>query len=219
MAGNALLIYEPIDHYKNPRISWKYNPGLRRVRRAPNVAYDYPGTASDGLRTTDDWNLFNGATDRYNWKLIGKKEIYIPYNCYALHSKNTQYKDILHPGHINPDLVRYELHRTWIVEATLKKGIRHIYSKRRFYLDEDSWYCVLAEMYDGRGELWRVIVSHSINYYDVPAIWSTLEVFHDLFARRYLASNLDNEYKIIDFKQKFSKKDFTTGALRRIGVR
>ncbi|KPA18806.1 protein containing DUF1329 [Candidatus Magnetomorum sp. HK-1] len=219
LAGNALLVHETINQLKQPRCSWKYSPGLRRVRRAPNVAYDYPGTASDGLRTTDDWNVFNGATDRYHWNIIGKKEIYIPYNCYKIHSNKVLYKDIIKPGHVNQDLVRYELHRTWIVEATLKDGLRHIYSKRVFYLDEDSWYCVAAEMYDARGQLWRVTLSHTINYYDVPAIWSTLDVYHDLYARRYLASNLDNEYKIIDFSKKFSRNDFTTGALRRLGVR
>jgi len=219
LSGTSLLIHESIDQVKKPRSSWKYNTGLRRVRRSPNVAYDYPGTASDGLRTTDEWNIFNGAPDHYNWKLLGKQEKYIPYNCYNLASNKVQYKDILQPGHINQNLVRYELHRVWIIQATLKKDYRHIYKKRILYLDEDSWFCVLSDIYDGRDTLWSVSISHSINYYDLPTVWSVLDVYHDLFARRYLASNLTNEYKRIDFTQKFSKKDFSTSALRRIGIR
>jgi hypothetical protein len=219
LAGTALLIHEYIDQVKTPRKAWTYNTGLRRVRRAPNVAYDYPGTASDGLRTTDDWDFYNGAPDRYEWKLIGKKEKFVAYNCYQLHSNKVKYADILKPGHINPDLVRYERHRVWVVEANLKKGIRHLYKKRVFYLDEDSWASMAAEMYDTRDQLWRVVLAHSINYYEVPTLWSTLDVYHDLQAGRYLATNLDNEEKMFDFSLSLSKRNFTSGALRRTGIR
>ena len=82
--------------------------------------------------------MFNGAPDRYDWKLIGKKELYIPYNAYRLDSPQLKYSDIIKPGHINRDLTRYELHRVWEVEATLKTGERHIYAKRHFFIDEDT---------------------------------------------------------------------------------
>jgi len=219
LTGTALLIHDYLNQKKRPRNAWIYKTGERRVRRTPNAAYDYPGTASDGLRTTDDWDFFNGAPDRFNWTLIGKKEIYIPYNCYKLHSHDVKYKDILWPGHINPNLVRYELHRVWVVEATLKKGCRHIYHKRRFYLDEDSWAAVAAEMYNSKKELWRVLLAHEVNYYEMPLIWSTLDVYHDLEQGRYLATNLDNESLMIDFNTRFTKKHFSSGALRRTGIR
>jgi len=219
MAGHILLVYEYLNQIKQQRRSWIYNPGQRRVRSTPNIAYDYPGTASDGLRTTDDWNSFNGSPDRYDWKLIGKKEIYIPYNCYKLHSNKNKYSDILKPGHINQDLVRYEFHRVWVVEANLKEQYRHVYKKRVFYLDEDSWNCVSAEMYDRRDNLYRVLLTHLINYYEVPLVWTTLDVYHDLYSRRYLATQLDNEDKIIDFSTKIIMKDFTIDSLRRMGIR
>jgi len=219
MAGNVLLVYEYLNQVKQPRRSWIYHSGQRRVRSTPNIAYDYPGTASDGLRTTDDWNCFNGSPDRYEWKLIGKKEMYIPYNCYKLHSDKNKFSDILKPGHINQNLVRYELHRVWIVEANLKTKYRHIYKKRVFYLDEDSWNCVASEMYDRRNKLYRILLSHTINYYEVPLIWTTLDVYHDIYAHRYLASQLDNEDKVIDFSSKMKLKDFTINALRRAGIR
>ncbi|QDP01164.1 DUF1329 domain-containing protein [Thalassotalea sp. PS06] len=219
LAGTALLVHETMDQVKTPRQAWTYNTGQRRVRRAPNVAYDAPGTASDGLRTTDDFDMFNGAPDRYNWTLVGKQELLIPYNDYKLHSDSVKYKDILQPGHINPELVRYEKHRVWVVEANLKSGTSHIYKKRTFFIDEDSWQVSVVDIYDNRNELYRVGMAHAINYYEVPTQWSTLEVFHDLQSRRYIAMGLDNEHKMYDFQTPLREKDFTASALRREGRR
>lgn len=219
LAGTALLVHETMDQIKTPRQAWTYNTGQRRVRRAPNVAYDAPGTASDGLRTTDDFDMFNGSPNRYNWELKGKKEMYIPYNSYKLHSNSLKYDDILKPGHVNPDVVRWEKHRVWVVEATLKDGLRHIYGKRTFYIDEDSWQIHVADMYDNRNELFRLAVAYGLNYYEVPTHWSTLEVYHDFNSRRYLAIGLDNEEAMYDFGTKFKDRDFTPAALRREGRR
>ena len=219
LAGTALLVHETMDQIKTPRQAWTYNTGQRRVRRAPNVAYDAPGTASDGLRTTDDFDMFNGAPNRYNWTLKGKQELLIPYNDYRLHSDDLKYDQILQPGHINPELVRYEKHRVWVVEANLKSDTRHTYKKRVFYIDEDSWQVAVTDIYDNRDELYRVGVAHGINYYEVPTQWSTLEVFHDLQSRRYIAMGLDNEANMYDFSADLQDVDFTSSALRREGRR
>jgi len=219
LAGTALLVHETMDQIKTPRQAWTYNTGQRRVRRAPNVAYDAPGSASDGLRLTDDFDMYNGAPNRYNWTLKGKQELLIPYNDYRLHSDELKYSDILQPGHINPDLVRYEKHRVWVVEASLKENTRHTYKKRVFYIDEDSWQVAIADIYDNRDELYRVAVAHGLNYYEVPTQWSTLEVYHDFQSRRYIAMGLDNEAKMYDFSVKLKEKNFTPSALRREGRR
>ncbi|ALS98473.1 DUF1329 domain-containing protein [Lacimicrobium alkaliphilum] len=219
LAGTALLVHETMDQVREPRQAWTYNTGQRRVRKAPNIAYDAPGTAADGLRTTDDFDMFNGAPDRYNWTLKGKQELYVPYNNYELHSDDVTYSDILKPGHINPDLTRFEKHRVWVVEANLKDEYRHIYQKRVFYIDEDSWQILVADMYDNRNELYRVAMAYAVNYYEVPALWSTLDVYHDLNSRRYLALGLDNETQMYDFTIKPSDRDFTPQALRRSGIR
>ena len=219
LAGTALLVHETMDQIKTPRQAWTYNTGQRRVRRAPNVAYDAPGTASDGLRTTDDFDMFNGAPNRYTWTLKGKQELLIPYNDYRLHSNDLKYDQILQPGHINPNLVRYEKHRVWVVEANLKSDTRHTYKKRVFYIDEDSWQVAVTDIYDNRDELYRVGVAHGINYYEVPTQWSTLEVFHDLQSRRYIAMGLDNEAKMYDFSAELNDVNFTSSALRREGRR
>jgi len=219
LAGSILLVHETLDQIKEPRRAWTYNTGQRRVRRAPNVAYDNPGTASDGMRTSDQFDMFNGALDRYNWKLLGKKEMLVPYNSYKLHSDSTKVSDILTPLHINQELPRYERHRVWVVEATLKDGTRHIYPRRIFYLDEDSWQILVVEQFDGRGELWRVSEGFAVNYYEVPCLWTTIEVHTDLQSGRYLAIGMDNELKPYDFSKELTPADFTPANLRRAGVR
>ena len=219
LAGSILVVHETMDQVKEPRRAWLYNTGQRRVRRAPNVAYDNPGTAADGMRTSDQFDMFNGAPDRYDWKLVGKKEMYVPYNSYKLHSDSLKYKDILTPLHINQNLTRYELHRVWVVDATLKAGTSHVYSRRTFYIDEDSWQILACDQYDGRGQLWRISEAHCINYYDAQVFWSTLEVHTDLIAGRYLAIGLDNENKMYDFGLTRSPQDYTPSTLRQEGVR
>jgi hypothetical protein len=219
LAGQILLVHETVDQAKEPRTAWTYNPGQRRVRLAPNVGYDNPGTAADGLRTNDDFGMYNGATDRYNWKLVGKKEMYIPYNSYRLSDPKIKYADLLKPGHINQDLARYELHRVWVVEATLKPGTSHIYAKRVFYIDEDSWAIVATDKYDGRGELWRYAENHSENYYEVPMWFATVEVHNDLQSGRYIAMGLRNEETKLYEPIKRTAGDYTPSSLRGAGTR
>ncbi len=218
-AGSIILAHETLDQVKEKRNAWSYNTGQRRVRRAPDVAYDNPGTAADGMRTTDQFDMYNGAPDRYDWKLVGKKEMIVPYNSYKLHSDTVKVADILKPLHINQDLARYELHRVWIVEATLKPGASHIYKRRTFYVDEDSWQILAVDQYDSRDQIWRVSEAHCINYYEAQTFWSTLEAHTDLVAGRYLVVGLDNENKMYDFGVKRTPADYTTDALRRDGIR
>lgn len=219
LAGTILVVHETMDQVKEKRRAWVYNAGQRRVRGAPSVEYDNPGTASDNMRTSDQFDMLNGAPDRYEWKLVGKKEMYVPYNSYKLHAKGLKNDDILKPLHINQDLTRYELHRVWVVDATLKAGTNHVYSRRTFYVDEDSWQILAVDQYDGRGQLWRVSEAHCINYYDAQVFWSTLEVHTDLFAGRYLAIGLDNNNKMYDYTLSRTPGDYTAARLRQEGVR
>jgi hypothetical protein len=219
LAGTILIAQETVDQVKEPRRAWVYNTGRRRVTRAPNVAYDNPGTNADGQRTSDQFDMYNGAPDRYEWTLVGKKELIVPYNSYRLHSDKIKNADILRPLHINQDLTRYELHRVWVVEGKLKPGTDHLYPRRTFYIDEDSWQILVADQYDKRGQMWRVSEAHCINYYDVQSFWSTLEVHTDLQNGRYLAIGLDNENPMYDFNVKRTPADFTPDSLRREGLR
>jgi hypothetical protein len=220
LAGEILLVHETLDQSKENRKAWIYNPGQRRVRRAPNVAFDNPGTNADNLRTSDQFDMYNGSPERYDWKLIGKKEVYVPYNSYKLHSDKVKYSEILTKNHINQDLARYELHRVWVVDSTLKPGTSHLYSRRTLYVDEDSWQILAVDCYDRRGQLYRVQEGHVINYYDVPTLWTTLELVMDLTNGRYLALGLTNEEpKSYDFTIKRTPADYQPSALQMRGVR
>jgi hypothetical protein len=212
--GFGQLSLHPIDYTVNQQQSWMYSPNLRRVMRNPRAGFDNPAPNTDGLRLHDEADMFNGSPALFEWKLLGKREIYIPYNSYRLHSGDIAYADILHKGHINPELARYELHRVWVVEGTVRsQGRGHIYSRRVFYIDEDTWQLAVADNYDKDGELWRVAEGHAVNYYEVPVPWYTLEVFHDLKQRRYVANGLDNGFRAIEFTNSINPNKFSPLAL------
>ncbi|MGJ7517957.1 DUF1329 domain-containing protein [Pseudomonas baetica] len=220
LAGTVSMAHETIDQVTEPRKAWTYNAGQRRVRRAPQLAYDAPGLASDGMRTSDNADMMNGSPDRYDWKLIGKKEMYIPYNNYKLQSPSVKYADIIKPGHINQDLTRYELHRVWHVQATLKTGERHIYAKRDMYFDEDTWVLTEVDHYDGRGQLWRVGENYTYNNYEKGVNAPAAQGFYDLLAGRYIVATMSNEAKSAPLYGNRTKlADFTPAALRNAGIR
>ena len=216
-AGYKLITYEPSNFAKTSRQTWAYNPGQRRVLRAPDVSYDTPIAGSDGLVTNDATDCFTGGKDRYDWELVGKREIIAPYNNYKLNSMQVKVADIVGKQHVNPDLMRYELHRAWVVEATLKEGKRNVFGKRTFYFDEDSYRCLGVDMYDGRNELWRVVVPSVMQHYDIPIILGRLETHYDLQARRYQVQYVANESG--PYKMNTGKKasDFSLSTLRRSG--
>jgi len=219
LAGNILLVHESLNQIAQPRQAWIYNPGQRRVRRAPNVAYDNPGTASDGLRTNDMTDMFNGAMDRFDWTIADKREMYIPYNSYQAHSGDLTTDDLIKPGHMNPEHLRYELHRVWVVEATLREGTRHINSRRTMYLDEDTYQIAVIDHYDQRGNMWRLSEAHTINFYDVPTYWATIESSLDLQSGRYIANGIDNQERVATFNESLSPSNYTPQALRTRGRR
>ncbi len=169
--GESILVWDPVDMYGVGRSAWQYLTGQRRVRRAPSIAFDTPDFVSSGQNFFDEVYVFIGSLERYDWKLIGKKEMYIPYNCYQFYLAPKD-EDVIGVGmqYMNPDKVRWELHRVWVVEATLAPGKRNVVAKRRLYLDEDSWIAVLYDGWDGQGQLWRYTQSCPINVYEMPAI-------------------------------------------------
>lgn len=217
--GQMTIVHEPLDQVTNPRDAWIYLPGSRRVRRAPTVGYDTPD-APGGLMTIDDMLGFNGAMDRYDWTLIGKKEMYIPYDAYRFDDPKIPYSRILTPYHANPDVMRYELHRVWIVEATLKQGARHIYAKRRFYLDEDHWLMVYTENYDGHGDLWRTSIINTIYDFAVQGYIQRTLMYHDLKAGAYIAVRMVNEREPTRYNIPAKGEDYySADNLRRMGTR
>ena len=218
LKGDILLVHEPIDFLLEKRSTWIYSAAQRRVRRAPDVAYDGVGNGSEGMITADQVDGFNGATDRYNWKLIGKKTLIIPYNTYKVGDKKVSYDEIVKIGSVNSSLMRFEHHRVWIVKATLKKGMRHIYNERIFYIDEDSWAVVMEEVFTKEGEIWRFAIHGLVQSYDFNIPFYRLSIYHDLYKKSYLLTGLDNKIKTpIKFGFEAKISDFRPNALRRMG--
>jgi hypothetical protein len=218
LAGNVILVHESVNAAVDPRKAWSYNPGTRRVRRAPDIAYDNPGTNTDAMSTSDSFDGYNGAMDRYNWGVKGRSVKFIAYNNYD--AINTKYADFVKPSHVNQDRVRYEPHRVWTVEATLKPGSRHIYARRVMHLDEDAQIVNAAENYDGRGQLWRFQEVQSANYYHVPTCGGATELVYDLLDGRYLALSMRNEEPPVNyFADELQESRYTPEAIRTLGVR
>lgn len=187
--GENAVIEDPFD-LRN-RKAWTYLVGQRRIRRAPFIAYDNPDFFASGLAFHDEYALFNGSLDRYDWKLLGKKELFVPYNTQGFHKRKIT--EVLGPHHINPDHVRWELHRVWVVEATLAPGKRHVMPKRRFYLDEDSWQVLAADGWDANDQLWHTGYALSLLVPELPALIVNPHAIYDLRKGAYEAALLHNE--------------------------
>lgn len=215
LSGTALVVQDTLDQVMATRKAWRYSPDDRRVRRLPSLAYDAPQPDTSGLATADVVDSFNGAPDRYEWQLVGKREMLMPYNSYAVHQKGIPYNDIVKARTLNPELLRYELHRVWVVDATLRPSFKHTYDRRRFYIDEDSWQILAVDLYDQNGELIGLQESHPINYYEVPMFASTLETLYDLKRGNYFVDGLDNNEPMYQFDVKLQPRDFSPQALRR----
>ncbi|HET7867242.1 MAG TPA: DUF1329 domain-containing protein [Burkholderiaceae bacterium] len=166
-AGEAILAYDGVNSAA-PRGLWQYLVGQRRVRKAPAVGYDTPDAVTSGLGLFDEaFNLF-GPIDKHKLKLVGKKELYVPYN--NNRAALAKVGDLMTPNTLNPAVVRWELHRVWEVEATLLPGKRHVVAKRKYYLDEDTWQILLFDGWDGKGELWRTNFTLTLLAPDIPAL-------------------------------------------------
>ena len=223
-AGEITLVHSLNDgHLK----AWTYNPGQRRVRRNPNFEYDNPIPGFQGLMTIDQTNGYVGAADRYNWKLLGKKEIYVPYNNMKFFDSDLEYKDLIESRYPRRDLIRYELHRVWVTEGTVRPDKRHTIARRVFYIDEDHWFVAVVDGYDTRENLWRVSEHLPQVLFEVPSCIANGSVFYDLVAGRYVITPAFNEEKeplyehlgteartVVDDKGLFKPDD-----LRRMGKR
>lgn len=215
LAGSVTLVWDKLD---GGREAWQYSPGSGRVRQAPSVAFDNPANGSDGLQNVDQQDMFNGSQRKYTWKLLGKKEMYIPYNNYALVRPELKLKDLIQPGHLNPQHTRYELHRVWVIDAELKPGEGNVFRKRRFYLDEDSWSVVAVDCYDARNTLWRYQEGFVVPLMVHKAVVSAPQLTYDLFAGRYTVNNLPNEQGYIaKFGAKFPQGYFSPQNLKKLG--
>jgi len=217
-AGEAIMLKDAANPLQQPRRAWQYLPGQRRVKLAPNLAYDTPNPGTAGAGTYDDVFVFNGALDRYDWKLVGKQEMIVPYNTYKLTYAQDP-KSLTSANHLAPDFVRWEKHRVWVVEGTLKAGARHIYAKRRFYLDEDSWTALASDQYDARGQLYRGSFAFLSQSYDKQVPDSTPFMIYDLVGGSYSINGVVGPYGGIKYIDPLSKAQWSSESLAGAGIR
>lgn len=215
--GQFVVVHEALDQVRNERMAWAYIPATQRVRRAPTVGFDTPD-GPGGLLTVDDSLGFNGAMYKYRWKFVGKKEMYIPYHNYKMDTPNVPVEKLLPVGHANPEFMRYELHRVWVVEANLVEGQRHIYAKRRFFMDEDSWQFVSTESYDGRGDLWRVSILCSVYDFLLKTYIPRVQMYHDLQRGSFIAQRMVNYVKPPELNgESMGEAFYSPSSMRREG--
>ena len=217
-AGEAITGRQNLDQDKTN--VWVYLTGQRRVRKLPNACCDTPTPATSGVASFDEVDVLSGRTDRFDWKIVGKQEMLIPYNSNRLHTPAKD-SDVLLANHLNPDHVRWELHRVWVLEAALKPGQRHQAPKGRYYVDEDTWVAVLGDRWDANGQLWKTLWSHPVVMPDLPATTPQQQWgFNDLISGAWYASGVVNErnrhYQIVPRR---TDSFFTGDAMAGEGVR
>ncbi|MBV5294925.1 MAG: DUF1329 domain-containing protein [Curvibacter lanceolatus] len=183
LAGQALAI---TNYSEAATETFYYFPGQRRVRRMPTYAYDAPQIGFENQYTLDEPYVFNGLMDRFDWKLVGKKEMLVPYNVFGAYDFKAKFEDVAQRDFIEPGHRRYEMHRVWVVEATVKPGTRHLAPKRTFYLDEDSWAPLVADDYDAQGKLWKVREGFVIPVYETGSCDVSAFVQHNVLEGRYV---------------------------------
>lgn len=222
LAGQGMVLTVNISQ---PSDIFYYFTGQRRVRRMPTYSYDSPQIGFENQYTMDQPMVFNGLIDRFNWKLVGKKEMYIPYNSFGIFAPDAKVHDVAQNSFISNASRRYELHRVWVVEATVKQGMRHLAPKRTFYVDEDSWNLVVAEDYDAQGKLWKLREGFVIPVYETGSCDVVPFVQYDLVDGRYVfdmssvGSGKDLKWFVENKDPKFSPGFYTSENLRAISER
>ena len=215
--GSGFSMTNTINQVKEPRNGVMFNPSTRRIMKAPAAAVTYEGPLStaDGMRQSHDMFLFSGSPDRYEWKLLGKKEIFVPYNAYKASASTTSHEALMTPHNLNPDYLRYELHRVWVLEAIQKDSFRMKQARRVFYVDEDSWIFLMADIFNKRDEL--IYVQHAFikNYYEAPACVFEFDVIHDMTTGNYNVDHIKLDHGPADLNFDLELKDFGSAALRR----
>ncbi|TXI00080.1 MAG: DUF1329 domain-containing protein, partial [Rhizobium sp.] len=209
-----VLVHESANSLKQSRNIWVAPPGIPKMIRIPPVGYDQPFPGSESIMFIDMVDMYNGAFDRYVWKLTGKHEMFLPYNSYRISDGRYKYDQLLTPKHFNQVATRYELHRVWVIEATEREGKKHSFGKRVFYVDEDSWNVVLVENYDRSGNLWRFQEGHLLPVYKVQAANCAPVITYDLKDGRYFVNRLLSEDVPAEYDVPMKAGEFTSDSVK-----
>jgi len=127
--------------------TWLYVPAIRRIRRMSTAQ------RSDSLfgQDTDQdsyWG-FSGHIAWSDWKLLGVKDV-----LGVVHREHM-------PAERCPDggdfafCDNWERRRAYVIEGVSKLP-QYAYGKRVLYIDAEAWVVLYSDIYDKRGELWKV---------------------------------------------------------------
>lgn len=215
-AGTTLLLHGTLNPIQTGFAAWFRAGEAGKVVRANDYVYDRPDPATGGIRTADMLDMFSGPLDRFDFTLVSRREMYVPYNAHRMNVTGLSPVDFLWSAHPNPQFLRYEMHRVWVVEAKLKPNFRHALPERTYYLDEDSWQIVMADHYDAKGNLVRYAEAHGVAYPQLPGFAPAMEITYDLEGDgRYVVSGIDNELKPPVFDKPMKPEDFAPESLTR----
>ena len=181
--GEAYIAWQPLNTAADKYVAWRYLVGEHRVRKAPSLSYDTPDADASGYEELDDYYLFFGGPDRYDFRILGKRDMYVPYNNDRLNAGAP--RAAMAPLHANQDALRYELHRVWVVEGTLAPGKSHVAPRRRLYIDEDSWLVEYSEAWDEDGKLWKFGQATMTLRPEIPAVIIGAQFMYDLLQGGY----------------------------------
>jgi hypothetical protein len=213
VSGQGYLYYDTYDYTLRERMRWVHVPQLKRVLRLPRARLDQPLALAAGIVGLDDRDLYKGSPELFDWELLGRHEMLVPYNAYALDNYQLSFKDLIDKHHLNQQHTRYELHRVWKVVGTAK-GPKSTYGKRIFYIDEDTWQIVLGEKYDRAGELVMHAEAHTQNFYDVPVVFTGVNVYYRLDDRRFLVTDINNMMQPYQWEDDINPRDFGPNSLK-----
>jgi hypothetical protein len=216
-AGEAFLLIDSVDPLKAPRKTWSYVPGQRRAKRV-DVPDDAPHSSSSGAYINDDAFVYTGVLERYDLKLLGKREMIVPYNTYRL-TYHANVDDVLRKEEINPELLRWELHRVWVVEATLKPGQNHVYGRRVFYVDEDSWAALASDEYDLDGKLLRAVYALPTYDYVSGVPFTVMHVAYNLGTGAYFLAFFPDPHSGVSYAESLPDRLWAPDSMAGSGLR
>lgn len=216
-AGEGIAGRQNVDPDKDQ--VWVYLAGQRRVRKLPNACCDAPSPPTAGLMTFDETYVYGGRMDRFDWKIVGKREMLVPYNTNGLLTAEKD-EDLFLSKHMNPDRVRWELHRVWVVDAELRAGQRHATPKSRYYVDEDSWFALLGDRWDARGQLWKTMWHPPFAAPDMPGLGGTMFGYYDLLSGAWFVQGVTaQQAKQYQLTGRLKETMFSPEAMAGEGVR
>lgn len=181
--GQEIVQWHTVNQEVHPDITWELLNGQGRVRKAPNEQYDSPNAYFNGVYNEDENSGFQGNPSQYDWTYIGKEEMLIPYHCNSMAFVTAE--QLFAPKAPNAQYIRWEKHRCWILEANLHPGIRNVMQKRRFYIDEDTWFIGTGESYGADGNLARIYMQFSRVMPTMPAVGPLSFLVFDPVANDY----------------------------------